>query len=573
MDLKEKDNDDTLFKAGFPCWRDDCGSSDAATLYLDGKYEDLKYPRVKCFSCDEATAREDIVDQYIAQEDNMQPATTATPKTPTSSARELKHTGDVHALTDRGISKEAALRYNVKTNYDSAGKVINRSFPFKDVNSDLVGTKIKTPDKKMFSTGSINRATLFGQDLFPAGSNEYVTITEGEEDTLAVWDMLKSGNYESVVVSVKNGAGSAVREVQQNYEWLNSFKEIKICFDMDEQGQKAAAAVASKFPGKCSIVKMSHKDANDYIKAGNANKFKSHWHSAEKVKVKGVYEFEQLWDEMTKLDSFTSIPYPWEELNDKTYGMRTGELTIIKAPPKIGKTELLREIAFHAQETTDFHTGIVFLEEGLKRISQGFVAKKLNKPIHLPDVQVSQNELRDAFDDISSKGQLHIFDPRSEISTPNLFDKMDYFVHSKGCKLILIDHISMFAYKAQSFDERRFLDGFTADLSSYANANDVHIIAVIHVNDDGKTRGSRAPVQLCNTLISINRDKLNSDPVIANTTKIVVEENRYNGDSGHACSLFYDKDTGRMLVQDEDAEFGFDPDEEQQPKEVEFGDD
>jgi len=274
---------------------------------------------------------------------------------------------------------------------------------------------------------------------------------------------------------------------------------------------------------------------------------------------------------MTKADSFTTIPYPWEELQKKTYGMRTGELTIIKAPPKIGKTELLREMAFHIQDTTDFGVGVVFLEEGLKRISQGFVSKELNKPIHLPDVLVSETEMRNAFEKIGKRGQLHIFDPRSDITVENLFDKMDYFVHAKGCKLILLDHISMFAYKAQSFDERRFLDGFIADLSSYANNNDIHIVGVIHVNDEGKTRGSRAPVQLCNTLISIHRDKLNSDEVIANTTKVVVEENRFNGDSGHCVDLFYDKDTGRMVVVDEDDIFDEDPASNNEPKEVEFG--
>jgi twinkle protein len=566
MNLKEKQIDDTIYKSGYPCW--ECDSSDAVALYMDGKYDNLKYPRVKCFSCNQSTAKEEIVEQYIAEEPIKKVATTSKPP-----VNELTHTGDIHALGDRKISKEAALRYNVKTNYNGQGQMMNRSFPYTDINGELVGTKIKTPAKKMFSTGNINRACMFGQSLFPAGSNEYVTITEGEEDAMAVWDMLRKGNYESVVVSVKTGAAAAIRDVEQNYEWLNSFKEIKICFDMDEQGQAAAAKVAAKFPGKVSIVKMSYKDANEYLKAGAAEKFKTHWHNPEKIKVKGVYEFDQLWDEMTKLDSFTTIPYPWPELNEKTYGMRTGELTIIKAPPKIGKTELLREIAFHVQDQTDFSTGVVFLEEGLKRIGQGFVSKQLNRPIHLPDTQVTEAEIRQAFEELGKKNQLHIFDPRSDITVENLFNKFDYFVHSKGCKLLLLDHISMFAYKAQNFDERRFLDGFIADLSSYANANDVHIIGVIHVNDDGKTRGSRAPVQLCNTLISIHRDKLNSDPVVANTTKVVVEENRYNGDSGHCVSLLYDKATGRMEPIDEDAIFDDELEVElnTEPKEVEFG--
>jgi hypothetical protein len=114
----------------------------------------------------------------------------------------------------------------------------------------------------------------------------------------------------------------------------------------------------------------------------------------------------------------------------------------------------------------------------------------------------------------------------------------------------------MFAYSALDTDERRFLDMFVDNLKNFAVQHNVHICAVIHVNDDGKTRGSRAPVQLCDLLISIERDKLNPDPVIKNTTTLVVEENRFSGDSGEACKLYYNPETGRMSEMDSSLEMG-----------------
>lgn len=552
----------SLSKNEFPCWT--CASSDAAVLYIDGSKS-----RVHCFSCGATTFDEEIVEEYMTGAPELTEKPTAELKVVAPST--IEHQGDYTSLPDRKISKRTAERYGVKSLFDTSGNILTRSYPVYN-QDELVATKIKNPNdkSKMRCTGSLSKGGLFGQNIFPAGSNKYITITEGEEDALSVYEMMGSDRYDCVAVSITAGASAAISNCEREWEYINSFENVVVCFDQDEAGQKAAKAVAKLFPGKSRIVKMEEDyDANRYLSEGKKEQFTKAWHNAETIKVKGVYEFGQLWDEMTKEDSFTTAPYPWKALTDKTYGMRTGELTIVKAPPKIGKTEFLREISYYLHSSTDFHSGIVFLEEGLKRIAQGYVSKQLNKPLHLPDTRVSSTELRTGFDSITSKGQLHIFDPASEISVENLFDKMMYFVQVKKCKFIFIDHISMFAYKAQSFDERRFIDGFVADLKSFATANDVHIMAVIHVNDDGKTRGSRAPVQLCNTLISIARDKLSSDPIVANTTRVVVEENRYNGDMGHAVDLLYDKQTTRMNEIDPLDNLDFD--EEEEEKDVKFG--
>lgn len=544
-------------KQHLPCWT--CSSSDAAALYLDGK------PRVKCFSCGEITYDEEIVEEYMVDSKPVAAATTLTPIKP------FEQKGLIHALEDRGITVEVAQKYGVKTTYDNQGKRYSRSFPYFDVNGEIIGAKIKTLDKKIYSEGEIGKAVLFGQQLYAKGASKYITITEGEEDAMAAFQMLSTTKYDSPVVSIKNGAQSAVSNIEQNYEFLNSFDNIIICFDNDEQGKQAAKKVASRFVGKAKIMKMSMKDANDYLISGQAQKFVREWWNSETVSVKGVYEVAELWDVLTEQEKHTTVPYPWEGLNEKTYGMRTGEFTIITAKPKIGKTELLREIIWHIHETTEHHCGVILLEENLKRIVQGFITKDMGVPVHLPDSQYSEEDFKESFDKIADAAKIHIFDPTDDKTAENLFSKLQYFVNAKKCKFIFLDHISMFAYKADTFDERRFLDSFVSQLSDFATANDVHICAVMHVNDDGKTRGSRAPIQLCNTMLNINRDKLNDDPVIANTTTVVVEENRFTGDSGFACDLYYDRETGRMKVLDEDTRLSLLGVEDDEEKTVQFG--
>jgi twinkle protein len=47
-------------------------------------------------------------------------------------------------------------------------------------------------------------------------------------------------------------------------------------------------------------------------------------------------------------------------------------------------------------------------------------------------------------------------------------------------------------------------------------------------------------------VIAMERDQQSDDDNIANTTTIRVLKNRYSGETGVACHLFFNKDTGRL---------------------------
>ena len=560
MDTKGK-----LIKSDLPCWK--CTSSDAVSIYDNPK------PHLHCFSCGATSFEESLVDEYL---------TTETINDTDNSRRErtmsrFPITGRMLPLTHRKIRLKTVERFEVITTFNEKGTVSGTAFPYHDVTGDFIAQKVKelTPregrkKRHMECVGKFSQTTLFGKHLFPSGGRA-ITITEGEEDCLSAYQMIKDhygSSFDPAVVSVKSGVTSAERDCKDAWEDLNSYDKVVICFDGDAPGREAAEKVAKLFPTKAFIVKLENgKDINDYLREDRGKDFINCWHSAEKLAVKGVLSFTSLWDSMTKEDSFTTIPWPWEGLNKKTFGMRTTELCIIKAPPKIGKTQTLREIAYHIHENEpDTNVGIIFLEEGLKRLGLGFCGLKMEKPIHLPDTEYSIDELKEAYKHFATSERIHIFDPSAERTTESLFDRMMYFVQVCNCKVILLDHISMFSYSALDTDERRFLDKFVDDLKNFAVQHNVHICAVIHVNDEGKTRGSRAPVQLCDLLLSINRDKLNPDKVIKNTTTLVVEENRFSGDSGEACKLFYNTETGRMIELDPSMDIG------KEEFEVEFDD-
>jgi twinkle protein len=92
-------------------------------------------------------------------------------------------------------------------------------------------------------------------------------------------------------------------------------------------------------------------------------------------------------------------------------------------------------------------------------------------------------------------------------------------------------------------DERRALDYFSTRLEMMVKELDFALIMVSHVNDDGRTRGSRYISKVADIRIDITRDIQNPDPVLRNTTHLVVSKNRFSGRTGPACQLLFDPNT------------------------------
>ena len=71
---------------------------------------------------------------------------------------------------------------------------------------------------QFFWQGSLEETGLFGQQLFKSG--KYITLTEGECDAMATYELLGS---KWAVVSIKRGAAGAVKDVKSSFEFLDGF--------------------------------------------------------------------------------------------------------------------------------------------------------------------------------------------------------------------------------------------------------------------------------------------------------------------------------------------------------------
>lgn len=446
-------------------------------------------------------------------------------------------------LDHRGITGKTMGFFDVRAVVNAAtGKLEKLIFPY-----DEASQKIRTIEPKDFyAAGNMKDASLFGMDKFTPGQNMSITITEGELDALSVFQMLGS---KYPVVSVRSST-TAREDCSRAREYINSFDKIYLCLDNDPPGEKATKEIASLFDiNKVFFVKLGNfKDANEMLKAGKEKEFVGSWYNSKKYMPKGIMSS---WEEMNvalaSRKEAAQVDYPFASLQDMTYGIRLKELVLITAQEKIGKTEFIRSIEHHILETTDFNVGIIHLEEEEQRTIQGLVGLTLNQPVHLPDCMVSISDQQEALKKLTkSDGRLHVYTHFGSDDPDVILDVIRSMVGVCGCKYIFIDHITMLVTGYEGDDERRKLDYLSTKFAELTRELDFSMFLISHVNDDGKTRGSRNIAKVADLIVSLNRDVESQDENIRNTTFLTVRGNRFSGRTGPAGMLKFDPKTFRL---------------------------
>lgn len=511
----------------------ECGSSDALAVYTNNSH---------CFACgfhlNDNTPPWDDGETELADEHPVRHA----------KDRELTPLPqrEQPAIKDRSICAGAVNKYKVtvNTNPDSpAGHV----YPYFDENGAHVANKVRRKGEKAFYwEGDTKSATLFGQTMFPPGGKA-VTVVEGECDALACFELTGS-RYPCV--SVKS-ASEAKRNVVDSFEYLNSFEKIVIAFDADDPGQKAANEVAQLFsPGKVHILKLQEgKDANEYLMKGLGKKFVDEWFRAPGYTPDHLKMGKDMYDEIVNRPKHFTVPYPWEALNSMTYGIRLSEAVLLMAETGIGKTSIFKELQHSLLTNKEaiengYGVGFLHLEEPNYDTALGLMSIEKNKPFHLPDVERTDEELKDAFNKVLNNNRAVFYDAFGSNKVDEIVNKVRH-MSALGCKYIFIDHLSIIV-SDQSGDERKQLDEISTKLKTLTMELNIAVFCVIHTNRGGQVRGSAGPEQLANMHFSLHRDKKDPNPWRRNVTKIIIEKNRFCGRTGPCLWLWYNEVTGRM---------------------------
>jgi twinkle protein len=524
-----------------PC--EDCGSSDAKSLYTSGT--------AYCFSCQ----------TWSTWDESEEPVQ----KGFKERLEGLLETRPIDKVL-RGITEETLQKFGYKYATYRGETVHVAPYYFK---GQLVAQHIRTKTKEFPWLGKKDNLELFGQQLWK-NSGDYrkrIIITEGEIDCMTVSQAF--GN-KWAVVSVPNGAQSSSKYIKQNLEFLDGYEEIVLAFDTDPPGTQAAQECALLFtPGKVKIADWSpYKDPNELLMAGRSSDIPNVIFNAKSYRPDGIKAATELSLEyLAKEEDTFSYRLPFPSLHAKMRGIRKGELTTLTAGSGIGKSTMAREIAYELLVNQGLKIGYIALEESIKKTALGLMAIHMNVPLgelFLNRGIVNEEVFKDAYSKVITTDRLFLYDHFGSLDSVNLLSKLNYLAVGCGVDFIILDHISIVVSGIEDGEERRIIDNLMTQMRALVEKTGVGMILISHLknppegrsHEDGdriaanQLRGSGSIKQLSDNIIGLERDQQGKTP---NISRIRILKCRLFGEeTGLADTLEYHKDTGRLLVHSED---------------------
>ena len=488
-------------------------------------------------------------------------------------------TGSVKAISDRKINEKTTRLYGYLT-HDREGKRVEITNFYQD--NVVVAQKIRGAGKSFQWRGNSSKPQLFGQHLWK-NCGRKIVITEGEYDCMTV-SQLQDNKWP--VVSLPNGAAGAVRSVKDNLEFLSGYEEIVLMFDMDEVGQEAAKSVAEVLPpGKCKIAKLPFKDANECLMNNQGKAVIQAMWEAQQFSPDEIVHVKQVANPLDS-EEIRVYPFPFDSLSEALLGQRSGEITLWTSGTGSGKSTVLREL-IHDHLENGRSVGAIMLEESPQETVDDMISLMINKPVRAIRAQKIMNKLRiemgkepirvSVIDDLSDDEyltaraelgdtNLYIYDHLGNNALTNLCSRIEFMAVSLGVDVIVLDHITAAATGLMngssdydnSSSERLLIDNIMKELRALVSRTGVRIDVVSQLKKTQKAyeegeritlqdlRGSGSLASVPNTVLALERDRQNPDPIMANTTTVRILKNRLTGKSGVAACLYYNHNTGRM---------------------------
>jgi twinkle protein len=363
------------------------------------------------------------------------------------------------------------------------------------------------------------------------------------------------------VVSLPNGAASARRALQRSVEFLSSYEQIVLCFDMDEVGQEAAAACVDILPpGKVAIAQLPLKDPSEMLVAGRVKEMTTAIWEAQTYRPDGIVTVS---DVRAKLAQPIQQGLPWwsEALTGLTYGRRFGEAYALGAGTGVGKSDFLaQQIAYDVTELQQ-RVGLFMLEQQPVETLRRTAGKIAGKRFWIPDGSWTPEELNAAIDRLD--GKVFLYDHFGAASWDVIEQRIRFLHGTEDVRIFYLDHLTALA--ANEDDERRALEQMMASLGGLVKALDVMVTFVSHLaTPDGKPheeggrvmirhfKGSRAIGFWSHFMFGLERDQQDQETPF---TTFRILKDRYTGTStGKTFQLGYDSTTG-LLSEDTSSMF------------------
>jgi len=449
----------------------------------------------------------------------------------------------------RGIDPEVCKLYGIQIQTDADGKPVRYAYKYPHtVKYRAFDDKSKTWIKDK----GVGMNHLFGPE-FNSNSSNKLYVTEGEFDAASLYQILGQKFFVKSLPSASIGE----KFIKQNYNYLNSFKEIIYAGELDDAGRRSAERLYESFPTKLYYVPMSkYKDANEFLMAGDIEELK--WTALKPQRYSPDNFFcsdEEVAQAIRTENPYDYTPTGHTGLDDKIRGIVKGGLTFLKAPRGTGKTEVIRYFETGLLKNPDTRIALLHMEEMRSTTYRAMATYHLGVNVRTKDDaqenNVSEEDVVKAALEATQGERTIVFEMRSHDDPLKLLEYTRLASTVYGAEYIFVDHVQRLAYLSQTG-----VDGATSVLTSLgarmaqlSKELNIGVVFISQVNDDGRTKYASSLEEEAIICIKIERDVENEDVTVQNTTDFIVDKNRPFARLGRAGSVYYDPET-TLLTED-----------------------
>src|SRR5690625_3077602 len=467
----------------------------------------------------------------------------------------------------RCIRKDTTTFFGVRASFNQETGEVHRVYYPTTKGYELSGYKVRQHPKRFITPmGEVGKeCELFGQFRFKT-SNHTVIITGGEEDVLAAYqtlsdDIKRKGNRYSppAVVSATVGESGAFRQCKEQYEYFNQFKKVIICLDEDEAGQEATEKLAEVLPrGKVFVMKMRYKDPNEYVTQGKEKEFIEDFWGAKPYVPQGVKSgaegFDEIIEELSK-PRITLPPYMAQMEGMMGGGIIQGRIVNIIAFTSVGKSAHVNRMVHHFIFNSPVKPTVVTLEATAAQYTLELLSVHLKDNIlwnmgeqgviDFLQTEKAQKAIKELSYDENGQPRFYLIDERDG-TIEDVQAQIEMLWKKHGSKLFVIDVLSDLL-RGSSAEKAEDHLAWQREMAK----NGVTLLNVLHTrkppnSEDGMKRvteydalGTGSFVQSAAINIVLNRDKLNEDHIVRNSTEVELSKSR-GGVTGEAGKWYYD---------------------------------
>jgi twinkle protein len=470
------------------------------------------------------------------------------------------NTGDARGCQERRITKTIAEHYGVRVDYNSNRNITAYHYPYYKDN-ELVAYKTRKLPKQFSTVGDFKDVWPFGCQSFGMGGKRLV-ITEGEFDAMSV-AQASLDHYNKIYPVISVASASNLKSLLHAREWIRSFDEVVLFFDNDVAGKKAVKEAANIIGiDKVKVVSTIAKDPCElYLAASAAGVMRVIWDAQPFSPAGIVVGHEPVWEQYLARRSTESVAYPvcLTGINDKTKGMRFGEITLFTSGTGSGKSTVIKEIVLDLLDKTEDKVGMISLEESVGDTAEKFIQMKLQR--NLQEYEVSLEEQEEASRAVFGNERLVLLDHQGSVGDESLIDKIEYMA-LMGCKYLILDHITIAVSEgAEGYTGNEAIDKVMSDLLKLTKKHNIWLGVISHLRkvqgggstfEQGKLpsmddiKGSGSIKQISFDIIGFARDMANENEDVRNTINFIVLKSRFTGKTGPAGHAKYNHDTTRL---------------------------